>query len=101
LEQPAFAEQLKRVYGPPASKMRKDNDIFILIKHSSPDAIPYLYLDCGTADDFLATNREFVAGLPARHFRYEYQERPGKHDWTFWDHSIQILLRDVIPQFAH
>ena len=32
--------------------------------------------------------------LKSRGVPYEYHERPGGHDWTFWDWAIKSLLAD-------
>ena len=45
--------------------------------------LPYLYLDCGTEDSFIQTNREFIS-LIHKKLRYEYREVPGSHAWTYW-----------------
>jgi putative tributyrin esterase len=97
----SFAAQLLKVYGPPDNRARMDNDIFETVKFSNPEKLPYLYLSCGTADRFLSTNREFVASLPARKIRYEYHERPGAHEWPFWDSSLQDFLREFVPTLQH
>lgn len=97
-EFPAFAAQLKLVFGSANSPTRADNNIYTLVKEAQPATIPYLYLTCGTADHFLAVNREFVADLPKRKFRYEYHETPGAHDWIFWDRSVQDFLREFVPK---
>jgi putative tributyrin esterase len=100
-DQPAFVEQLKRVYGSVDSRTRPDNDIYELVKFANPEKLPYLYLTCGTADHLLAANREFVASLPARKIRYEYHELPGAHEWTFWDRSIHDFLQGFLPRLQH
>lgn len=87
-----FANQLDKAFGAKDSKTRADNDILRLIKVADVNAIPYLYLDCGSDDFLLQANRDFVAVLPGLHVRYQYQERPGKHEWPFWDRSIRQFL---------
>jgi S-formylglutathione hydrolase FrmB len=90
--QPAFRDQLLKVFGPPESAVRAGNNIFSLLQEAPKD-LPYLYLACGTADDFLAINRELVAQLSSRGAAYEYHETPGGHAWDYWDRSVQGLLR--------
>lgn len=99
--QPNFSPQLMKVYGPANSKTRTDNDIYALIKRANPEAIPYLYMDCGTSDYFLGPDRAFVHGLPELKVHYEYRERPGKHDWVFWDRAINLFLHEVIADKLH
>ncbi len=95
-ERADFAVQLNKVYGPANSKTRVDNDIYPLVKSVDAAALPYFFLSCGTDDYFLKSNRRFVLALPALKVAYEHHELPGKHDWTFWDHSINVFLHDVL-----
>ena len=95
---PAFAPQLQRVYGSADDRTRAENDIFRLSASADPTRLPYFYITCGTADGFLATNRDFVAALPERKFYYEYHEFPGSHDWIFWERSLRDFLRDSVPK---
>jgi S-formylglutathione hydrolase FrmB len=95
-ERPDFAVQLNKVYGLANSKTRADNDIYPLLKSVDAAALPYFFLTCGTDDYFLQSNRRFVLPLPSLKIGYEYHELPGKHDWEFWDHSINIFLHDIV-----
>ena len=84
------------VFGPDGSKTRKENDIFNLLRDASPDAvknIPYIYMACGTEDFLFQTNRDFDNILIEKKVPHEYRERPGVHDWVFWDGQIQEFLR--------
>ena len=95
-DRPEFAAQLNKVYGPENSKTRAENDVYLLVKSAKPTALPYFFLSCGTADYFLQANRQFVLALPSLKIGYEYHELPGKHDWDFWDHSINVFLHDIV-----
>jgi S-formylglutathione hydrolase FrmB len=87
-----FKGKLMAVFGPPDSQVRKHNDVFRLLENVAPDQLPYFYLACGTSDEFLAINREFVAQLSTHRASYEYHETPGGHTWEYWDAGIQRLL---------
>ena len=89
---PEFARKLVEVFGPPGNPVREDNDVFHLLQRVAPKDLPYLYLACGTEDNFLSVNREFVAGLSQHSVRYEYHETPGQHDWGDWDRAIKPML---------
>jgi putative tributyrin esterase len=99
--QPNFSQQLMKVFGPTNSKTRTENDIYELIKQANPDALPYLYMDCGTSDYFLGPDRAFTKGLSDLKIRYEYRERPGKHDWVFWDRAINMFLHEQLADKIH
>jgi len=94
-QQPAFRDQLLKVFGTSGSATRADNNVFSMIQSASANDIPYFYLACGSADAFLPVNREFVAQLSARAAAYEYHETAGGHAWDYWDRSVQDVLRSA------
>ena len=82
------------VYGPLGSTTRRQNDIFTLLRNAPDRAtLPFIYLDCGTDDMFITTNREFDSLLIEKKIPHEYRELPGKHDWKYWDQQVQEFLR--------
>jgi hypothetical protein len=52
-ERPEFHDQLLKVFGPLGSAVRVDNNLFSIFQSASPKDLPYFYLACGSADDFL------------------------------------------------
>jgi S-formylglutathione hydrolase FrmB len=95
---PEFRTKLLEVFGNPGSATRRDNDVFLLLKHSQDD--PYFYLACGTSDFFLETNRALAAQLSKQKIRYEYHETPGDHTWDYWDSELTPLLQAVQRAFG-
>lgn len=89
----AAYENLPRIFGPGDSDTRRTNDVYALAAALRPAAAPYVYLDCGTGDGFLDSNRELAAVLRKAGLAYEYHEYPGGHSWDYWDARI----RDVLP----
>jgi S-formylglutathione hydrolase FrmB len=88
------AARLERIFGPADSAARKENDLFTLAAAVKPGGAPYLYVDCGIADNALiAANREVVAALHKTGAAYEYHEIAGGHSWDYWDRRI----RDFLP----
>ena len=88
----AFKEQLYRIYGPAGSATRHENDILLIAGKAKAETAPALYLDCGTSDGLLESNRELVAVLQKRGLKYEYHEVPGAHTWDYWSRSITEFL---------
>ena len=82
------------VFGPIGSETRAANDVYALASAAAPATTPYLWLAEGTDDPWLDVNREMARVLKTRGLRYEYHERPGTHDWTFWDWAITAWLAD-------
>ena len=86
---------IARVYGPMDNPVRPANDIFKLYDALTPERIsqlPYLYLDCGTEDFLIDSNRTFDALLLKHKIPHEYRELPGKHEWPYWDQQVQEIL---------
>jgi S-formylglutathione hydrolase FrmB len=92
-KRPEFRDQLLKVFGPPASTVRADNNLFSLFQSANTKDLPYFYLACGSADDFLQVNRDFAAQLSSQGAAYEYHETAGGHGWDYWDRSVPDLLR--------
>jgi putative tributyrin esterase len=92
-KRPEFRNQLLKVFGPLGSKVRADNNVFSLLQGVSTKNLPYFYVACGSADDFLPVNRDFAAQLSSRSADYEYHETGGGHAWDYWDGALPDLLR--------
>ncbi len=83
------------IFGSEQSEARQANDIFKLIRDSSPEkhkALPFIYLSCGTEDFLILSNREFLSLMNEKKVRHEYREHPGIHDWKFWDDQVREFL---------
>lgn len=93
--QPKFEPNLSNVFGPQGSEARRFNDVYELARTADPSAVPYLYLDIGNQDWTLLSDRELVAILSTRKYRYEYHEYPGIHSWEYWDRRIPAVLELV------
>ncbi|HEV7473657.1 MAG TPA: alpha/beta hydrolase family protein [Pyrinomonadaceae bacterium] len=86
---------LQPVYGAENSETRAANDLTKLFRElpaARIPALPYVYLDCGTEDALLATNRSFADILLTRKIPHEYRELPGSHSWSYWNAQVQEVL---------
>jgi S-formylglutathione hydrolase FrmB len=45
-------------------------------------------IDCGTGDFFLEANRALHEKLIRKKVSHEYAERPGRHNWFYWNRSL-------------
>jgi S-formylglutathione hydrolase FrmB len=84
------------VYGAENSETRAANDINKLYRELPAEkiaALPFVYLDCGTEDPLLQSNRSFVEILLTRKIPHEYRQLPGGHSWPYWDAQVQEVLR--------
>jgi S-formylglutathione hydrolase FrmB len=96
-------ESLVRVFGGPGGATRDENDLPRLAREFPEQrrgALPFLYLDCGLDDPWLAHNRDFAATLAARKIPHEYRQRPGGHDWPYWDAQAREILRVASEMLA-
>lgn len=96
---PQLKPSTDEAFGAAGSATRRDNNLDTLIAATDPLKTPYLFLECGTSDPLLESNRHVVAELSAHKFAYEYHEMPGSHTWSFWDNSIPALLNALAQQF--
>lgn len=96
----ALKDQTYEIYGPEGSETRTANDVAAMASSAPVLGAPVLYLDCGTSDAFLQSNRDVVATLQKRGFRYEYHELPGAHAWDYWNARIAVFLPWVMKQLA-
>ncbi len=54
---------------------------------------PRLYQSCGTEDFLYKDNLKFKCHLEKLGYDLSYSERPGIHEWGFWDIEIQKFLK--------
>ena len=94
---------LEPVYGAANSETRTANDLSKLYRDlpaARIAALPYIYLDCGTEDGLLQTNRSFVDILLKQKIPHEYRQLPGNHSWPYWDAQVQEVLRIAAKRFG-
>lgn len=87
---------IMQTFGAPGSPTREDNDLHKLVRNLPAEriaALPFLYLDCGTEDGLLATNRELATILLERKIPHEFRQLPGKHNWEYWDAQVREVLK--------
>ena len=84
---PEFDKEVLRVFG--ADSQGGPDDLFALATGTDAERMPAMWLDCGTDDFLLDSNREFAAHLMQIGAAHEYHEFPGGHDWGYWDEHVQ------------
>jgi putative tributyrin esterase len=96
---PELRESTDRAFGVPTSITRTGNDIYSLLysvlAKTDHVSIPYFFLECGSQDRLLPSNRKFVEELSSKNVSYEYHEYPGAHSWEFWDKSLPMMLEVI------
>src|SRR6476646_8335218 len=83
------------IFGPPDSKTRKENDVFLLAEKAEPQHTTFIFMACGTDDDTIIGNHQFADLLRKKHIAYEMTEFPGQHEWSFWEAALPQMLRSL------
>ena len=74
-----------------ADTLRWQSHSIIKIAEGITEA-PNLIIDCGTEDSLLAENQALHALLQMRGIPHTYIERPGNHDWLYWEEAVAYQL---------
>lgn len=61
------------------------------VEKLKPGTLPMI-IDCGVKDFFIDVNRDLHKKLLQLGIDHDYTERPGQHDWAYWNNSIQYQL---------
>lgn len=61
--------------------------------------VPQLIIDCGTEDELIIDNRNLHERLVENGIAHTYTERPGQHDWLYWEEAIQYQLMFFAKKF--
>lgn len=99
----AMKAQLDRSLGSPGSTARNRKDLNTLLESLSPKArfaLPFLRLDCGSQDPFLAANRRFAAHLDQLGIEHALRISPDGHDGNFWARQLDDVLRAWVAQLS-
>ena len=82
-----LSPEASRIFG--ANPKDGPEDPFRLAREVNPKKAPALRLDCGEEDPFLRQNRVFHEHLNALGLAHEFVERPGTHNWEYWDARLR------------
>jgi putative tributyrin esterase len=101
---PDVRESTDRAFGAVDGTARIDNNIYSLMLAESArtehTSVPYFFLECGSQDSLLPSNRKFVEELSSKNVTYEYHEYPGAHSWEFWDKSLPMMLEVIATRIV-
>ncbi len=83
------------MFGSPAQLRGSDNDLIHLASQlaDSPGQQPHFYISCGTEDFLYQNNVRFRDHMESLGLDLVYDERPGEHEWGYWDTQIEEILR--------
>lgn len=89
-----WRHEFTSIFGSVEALVDSPNDLFRLARDLAASSVPRpaLYQICGTEDFLYPDNLRFRDHLRACGIDCRYEERPGGHDWSFWDQEIQNVL---------
>ena len=69
------------------------SSVITLVDQLHRNNLPFI-IDCGVDDGLLESNREVHRRLLYNHTPHDYTERPGAHNWDYWQTALpyQILF---------
>jgi S-formylglutathione hydrolase FrmB len=67
-------------------------DPFKLILKVPKEALPHIYLDCGTDDRLIAGARGLAQIMFEKNIPFDYMQMPGAHNSQYWIQSIGHLM---------
>ena len=57
-----------------------------------PNASVAIIFDCGIEDFLIQSNRKAHEKMLQLKIPHDYIERPGKHDWDYWNKALRYQL---------
>ncbi|MFN7585525.1 MAG: alpha/beta hydrolase [Bacteroidota bacterium] len=76
----------------------RDWSVLNVIEQSPKDSLSIL-IDCGTEDRVIPMNRAVHEKMLKLKIPHEYLERPGEHNWPYWENAIQYQMMYINQQF--
>lgn len=76
-----------------------DWSVINVIEKYPKDSIAITF-DCGTEDFLIQSNRQTHEKMLRLKIPHDYTERPGKHNWDYWNNSLRYQLLFFKQYFA-
>jgi S-formylglutathione hydrolase FrmB len=69
-----------------------DRNVVINLVDSLQNGELKIIFDCGVNDFFIQVNRNLHQKLLDKKIDHDYTERPGEHNWNYWNNSIKYQM---------
>lgn len=69
-----------------------DKNVVINLVDSLQNGDLKIIFDCGVNDFFIQVNRNLHQKLVEKKIDHDYTERPGEHNWIYWNNSIKYQM---------
>lgn len=84
---------IKKYLGDYAShKAAWDKNVVVNLVDSLQDGDLKIIVDCGVKDFFIDVNRSLNQKLLSKNIAHDYIERPGEHNWEYWNNAVKYQL---------
>jgi putative tributyrin esterase len=83
------------------SELERSNhnpEVVFLKKRKENPSMPPIFMACGTEDFLIEQNRQFHNFLVQEKAEVTYLEKPGIHDWSFWNAYLEPGIRWALGQ---
>lgn len=87
-----LAASFSLAYGDRDLSNRSEDLCWLVRQSAGKSERPPLLQICGTEDFLYADNLRFRDAALQAEYPLSYRERPGSHEWGFWDRAIQEVL---------
>lgn len=75
-----------------SNKERWDKNVVVNLVDNLQNGNLKIIFDCGVNDFFIQVNRNLHQKLLDKKIDHDYTERPGEHNWPYWNNSIKYQL---------
>lgn len=75
-----------------SNKENWDKNVVVNLVDSLQNGELKIIFDCGVNDFFIQVNRNLHQKLLDKKIDHDYTERPGEHNWNYWDNSIKYQM---------
>jgi S-formylglutathione hydrolase FrmB len=69
-----------------------DKNVVVNLVDSLQNGELKIIFDCGVNDFFIRVNRRLHQKLLDKKINHDYTERPGEHNWSYWNNSIKYQM---------
>jgi S-formylglutathione hydrolase FrmB len=69
-----------------------DRNVVVNLVDSLQNGELKIIFDCGVNDFFIQVNRNLHQKLLDKKIDHDYTERPGEHNWNYWNNSIKYQM---------
>ena len=66
-----------------------------IFKIDNKNALPIIYILCGTSDDLLFVSQNTDSFLSSKNIPHTYKTMPGNHEWSVWKEGLKSFVQII------